>query len=107
MRCFLLINRSTIVLLIPALAHSGLNIVGKATKRNNMETLEIGDHVYHERNDTVMVVKSVDQDLIQCTWRDSEGKQHEDMFPISALKKMSVGGISSSTDGRIDPGAKG
>ena len=72
-----------------------------------MEALVIGDHVYHEKNDTVMVVTTVDEDLIQCTWRDSNGKLHEGKFPISELKKMSVGGISSSTDGRIDPGAKG
>jgi len=72
-----------------------------------MEALEIGDHVYHEEDDTVMVVKAIDQDNISCTWRDKDGKQHEDRFPLSALKKMSVGGISSSTDGRIDPGAKG
>jgi hypothetical protein len=72
-----------------------------------MEALEIGDHVYHEKNDTVMVVKAIDQDIISCSWRDNDGKLHEDRFPLSALKKMSVGGISSSTEGRIDPGAKG
>jgi hypothetical protein len=72
-----------------------------------MEALVVGDHVYHQDDDTVMVVKAIDQDIIRCTWRGNDGKLHEGQFPLASLKKMSVGGISSSRDGRIDPGAMG